>query len=511
MITEKVKRRINILSILIFVLIISLPIIFLNKNPEKISVVENKKLTSFPKLYINDGKLNYSFISEFEDFIDDNIGFKEKSIQLTAKYQYYLFNRIVKPDIIQGKEGHMFYVSDYMITDFQGRASLSQEDLEYAVDCFSGAQTYFDNKNIDFLIMFIPNKQTVYPEYYPSNVIRSCDKTRVDLLVEYVQAHSNVDIFNIKDSLLAKKNETLLYYKQFDPSHWNSEGAFIGYSELMKRLKEKIPNINVLTEEDFTIETVVRTTKLSNSILISENENVLVPRKAFTYDISEEIPEGSGLTKNSYFQKFTNTINKNMPKLLIVGDSFFQYYLLPYLTESFSEVWFYRPDTSEEIIKMTEIAQPDIVLYQGVERQYWSNRVPDFFALLGKGNQSDFEYNNINQIDNQTELYIDIPALVDNKIPIDTSVPIQSITGWATDNIAKSEHGEVYAKVGDNYYKAEKMSRPDVAKGNPQYEMVGYIVYIPTEELLRVDSISMIVISKDKSYKYLPIKYEIMK
>lgn len=57
-----------------FLLMLGIPLVTTNLQNEKISEAENRKLTAKPEIYKEDGTLNENYTSDFEAWIDDNIG-----------------------------------------------------------------------------------------------------------------------------------------------------------------------------------------------------------------------------------------------------------------------------------------------------------------------------------------------------------------------------------------------------------------------------------------------------
>ncbi len=88
------------------------------------------------------------------------------------------------------------------------------------------------NENARFVVLIIPNKETIYAEYMPSYIERISQKTRTDDLVEYLQTNTDVEIAYAKDAMMTNKEEHQLYY--YTDTHCNMKGAYVALSEVMK-------------------------------------------------------------------------------------------------------------------------------------------------------------------------------------------------------------------------------------------------------------------------------------
>ena len=87
---------------------------------------------------------------------------------------------------------------------------------------------------------------------------------------------------------------------------------------------------------------------------------------------SEELPDWfvsigyqSSDQWNSY--RYYKNEDETLPKILIVGDSYVWMFMLPWISESFSETVFIHKDDSENFVFMLETLEPDMVVYAGLQ------------------------------------------------------------------------------------------------------------------------------------------------
>ncbi len=78
------------------------------------------------------------------------------------------------------------------------------------------------------------------------NLKRKSIKSGTDIFVEYIKNNTDIKVVYPKEELLKYKGKYQLYYK-YD-THWNSLGAYIGYTELTRIL-----NIDNKSIESFKI------------------------------------------------------------------------------------------------------------------------------------------------------------------------------------------------------------------------------------------------------------------
>ena len=109
----------NLITILCFMLIITVPMFFTNFKENVLSKSEKRYLAKMPKLYDESGKINRSFISDFETWFNDNVGFREFLVSTNAKLQYDIFKNIERNDMHLGPNGELNYATGSMIRDYQ--------------------------------------------------------------------------------------------------------------------------------------------------------------------------------------------------------------------------------------------------------------------------------------------------------------------------------------------------------------------------------------------------------
>ncbi|WHH57422.1 hypothetical protein [Petroclostridium sp. X23] len=516
-----INKMCTYISIAIFSLLITLPLIFINTDKNKISVTENRKLSPFPPLKTEKNKYNHSFIKDFEKFVDDNIGFKQEAVIADIAYFYKVFHKVKVPHYLEGKNQHLFYAVPWNnIPIYQGKNHLKETELKQSADAFMTMKKYFEKTGAKFLMMTIPEKENIYPEYYPKSIIRLNDKTTVDILIEYLQKNTDIDVFSVKEQLINNKGKELLYYRNVDPAHWNMNGAFIGYMELMKKIQKSFPDIKILNKEDFDITEMPSKGTLAHladfkiiadAMRLKDSIYGYNLKGGYNFKVTDKVPEGVVLDKNNNFYHYTNTKDPNLPKLLMIGDSFIYLYMLPMLTESFSDVYFTRYSNAYEIVKLQETIKADIVVYETVERGFNYAVKTKSIAEMSNYIDNDFTYESLKTIDQQPAVYIDIPVIKDGALPVNSDTITTPILGWAVDAKEEKLSGGLYLKLNNKYYKAVMMERPDLAKVKQEYIYAGFEFNIPTNELISTDKIQIIVISNDKTYKYKPfeIKFKI--
>jgi hypothetical protein len=357
--------------IALFMLMLILPLVLVDLSTDRISIHENRMLTGRPSL--TDIKNHPgSFIRQFDAWFKDSTGFRE---QLLSLYNIIDKNKLLNGvrytdgqyTYLIGEQGHHYFadVNGRLIPKFQGRQFLSNEQLQNMAVKLEEVKTYLDTKGIPLVVMLSADKESVYPEFYPKSITRGPEPIQLDTITDYLRDHTSVDIFNIRQALLTKKDDYLLYYK-IDAmwfttafAHYNEIGAFFAYRELMKHINIYFPNMIPYELDDIEI----------------------------TYD-DKEIPYASLETGKSYknldpsffddvdlLRPFTweniafENMKPNLPVILFFCDSYAaEQYIGKYFAQQFGKAIFTHYINIGNIEESVDQYNPDIVIFESAER-----------------------------------------------------------------------------------------------------------------------------------------------
>jgi hypothetical protein len=195
------------------------PLAFVDLSTDRISVQENRRLANPPNL-TDIISHPASFKNQFDAWFKDSMGFRE---QMLALYNVINKNELLtgfrytegQYTYLIGEEGHHYFadINGVLIPKFQGRHFIPDEQLLTMAVKLEDVKTYLDNKGIPLVVMLCADKESVYPEFYPKSIKRGSEPIQLDVITSYLLHNTSVDIFNIRQALLAEKNNYLLYYK----------------------------------------------------------------------------------------------------------------------------------------------------------------------------------------------------------------------------------------------------------------------------------------------------------
>ena len=214
---------------------------------------------------------------------------------------------------------------------------------------------------MEYVLMIAPNKATVYPEYLPPR-FHPLDHTRSR--EQLIRALPEISIIDLTDSLLANKSAGSLYYKT--DTHWNAQGAYLGYRALLQALPPPYAAVPMKQQEIQVLETRSRPGDLSRMMLdVGHQEEQIdylgpiAPRA----QLRKEKAESAGKAVNTLV---FNQADTSLPKVFFDHDSYLKDFE-PLFAEHFSEstfLWGFQ-DFHADLIRQKNV---DLVVDEFVER-----------------------------------------------------------------------------------------------------------------------------------------------
>ena len=358
-------RFFNVCFIFVFVSMLAMPLVFVDLSSDRISVAENRILANRPLL--SDLKNHPgTFIRQFDDWFKDSTGFREKLLVIyKAVNENKRLNNVCytlgQTVYLMGEKGHHFYANNDLITKFQGKKFLSDEQLSGMAEKLEEVKRYLGEKGIPLAVMFCTDKESVYPEYYPKSIIRGPEPIQLDIITNYLQENTSVDIFNIRQALVAEKDKYISYQVSLgDLTHYNQTGAFFAYRELMKHINIYFPEIIPYKPDDIEIsydEKEIPDVKLKSGFTYQRLDS------SFFDDVDVYRP----FTWENH--AYVNT-DQNLPVILFLCDSYAQeYFIGKYFAQQFGRALFIHFCNISNIQEYINLFNPDIVVFESAERQ----------------------------------------------------------------------------------------------------------------------------------------------
>lgn len=355
------KKISNIVFIIIFMAMITVPMICMNTKENQISEIDNKILTEWPGFSVS-----LETRDEIEQYFNDRIGFREKAIEAYIEMNDKLFNVMVHPLFMYGKEGNIYYKDPAYITAYQ-RLNTDSEYLDAFVDYLEKSNDYLTEKNIPFVFFLCPDKKTIYPEYFPDSIHVNTDNESV---IEYVSGKlQNTDIDYViptKELTEAKENQ-IVYNKLYDATHWNAFGAMIGHKLLDEEIRKSVSDIEPLSEDEFDLSFVNMTSLDVAQFPINEDVPLYTLKEDSAESAADYLMPYLKCPNTTFYNHYINHNVGNGKKILVFTDSYFSNYIW-YYTNRFEEVYFVHRLNYDYLQYLVNLMFPDVVVFETAER-----------------------------------------------------------------------------------------------------------------------------------------------
>lgn len=319
---------------------------------------ENRTLASKPILVLTN--IN-EYPKKYEEYFNDYLPFRNELVKLKNLNDIFVFKNVFNRIVFLGKEKWLFH-------KWNNIYSFNEEELETAKNNLIYFRDELKKKNIDFILLICPDKQLVYPEYVPNYIKGKLPNNGTEIFVEYIKDNTDIKVVYPKEELLKYKDKYQLYYK-YD-AHWNTLGAYIEYTQLMKSLNLYIDNIDNVDIKDFDGNQSYNlgVYQYNDMAYLLSLNSLKYYNDDKTYIISNYIIKN--YETNYYISSenfsFNSKSYKSKNNVMIIRDSF-GLNMIDYIATGFKQSEFIHIETFKNE-NITEY-KPDIIVFQTVE---WS-------------------------------------------------------------------------------------------------------------------------------------------
>lgn len=294
--------------IILFTAMLLLPTVFFNFQEESISEIDNRELTRFPK----SAETVQAFTADFNDYVNDRIGFRNELINSYTVLNDKLFSIMVHPTYTYGQEGYVFFKV--------GRSSYNYEYLEAFAQSVKKMQKYCEARGVPFIVFFTPAKTTVYSQYLPKGLVYNNEGVQW-LLNRFGEL--GIECVDSTPVLEEKSKTDQVYNVKYDAGHWNDLGAFYGTNELLSEISRYFPAVRQNTLDDFEVSTRLETSLPVSQFTINEEVPVFTLKNDYASDLTEEYSADLKMDPNyRTFSYSHNGLKNEAPKVLMFQGSY---------------------------------------------------------------------------------------------------------------------------------------------------------------------------------------------
>ena len=318
-----------------------------------------------------------------EQYYNDRIPYKNQLNGINAGIKnrlgigQTLVDYMTYGNVIIGKDDWLFHngtgiestMADYMKVNLYKESKLQEIAAGY-----QALSDRYKAEGREFLLYIPTNKEQIYSEYMPDNLIPSSGESRTDQLVDYLHENTDVHVIYNKEALLDAKTDAYPIFYQYD-SHWNPVGGFIGEQLIRKELTGESTSLS-----DLEVKKTEDKEPFDLAAVAGYSPDTVIPDewKVFGYKDDVEVEKTREGVEDLDPIIHTDRSNASDPRKVLVIYHSFVYNMMEYLDKDFQSVT-YLEDTqsAKQFIKNSN---PDIVILEIVERR--SNQVENVWREL---------------------------------------------------------------------------------------------------------------------------------
>lgn len=344
-----------------FLAAVALPLGLLLVRGEGAPAWENRRLAELPRRP-ESAREAFHLPRMLTEYFKDHFAMRAELIRWQAAGKVRVLRSSSSPEVILGKDGWLFHSGEGEVEMFTGSAPFKGEELERWRLLLESLRDWAGRRGARFVVTFVPEKQTVYPELLPDSLKRSQRPSRLDQLVEYMNARSGVRVVDLRPALAEAKAASQIYFRT--DTHWNESGSFAAYGVLARETLKETVDSRPADASEFEVERMSYSGDLAGLLGLHNVEVESVPRFVSRRPARARF-EGEC---RDVGQCASVSGGEARPRMLMYRDSAASS-LIPFLAEHFGRgvyVWDRQWKFSTELL---ESEHPDVVVLEMVERR----------------------------------------------------------------------------------------------------------------------------------------------
>jgi hypothetical protein len=231
------SRRDRVLACLFAIAVAWPAIALISTWSRTLTRFENRPMAPWPA-----PALSREFPAAFDRAFSDRFGGRDLLVRLHHGSLLRLFGVSSLATVMRGNDGWYYWLGeDGLALDrhYRGTRPFPQSEVDNSVAELAHRAEWLASRGIAYVVVAVPEKYTIYPEHLPSWVVKAPQPTPYDRMAAAIAKDGRVTFVDLRPALLAAKARERIYYQT--DSHWNFNGAVIGYGEMMRAVQRALP------------------------------------------------------------------------------------------------------------------------------------------------------------------------------------------------------------------------------------------------------------------------------
>jgi hypothetical protein len=221
----------------LFVLMVSLPGLALISTGDRTTTqFENRAAAPWPTWSPALSLREYS--ASFERAFGDRFGGRDALVRLHHSVLVEAFHTSPVPEVVLGYDDWLFLTPGYKDFSVDAESVVRmprRRDYASIVAGIGRRINYLHAAGIDYLLVVVPDKQTIYMEHYPTHMREQQKDSLLDAVLAHLPSEWRSHVLDLRAPLRAAKAERQVYWRT--DTHWNYTGGWVGYQAILAVLK----------------------------------------------------------------------------------------------------------------------------------------------------------------------------------------------------------------------------------------------------------------------------------
>lgn len=193
--------------------------------------------------------------AQFDAWYQDHFALRPRWIRLHNQLSLGVFGVSPTSEIVVGPDTWMFTTRDRAVDVWRGADPFSAEELELWTRVLEDRREWCAQHGVQYLFAIAPNKESIYPEYFPARFDK-LGPSRREQLVAHVAQRSDFPLLDLAEPVRAAKAGLPAGEQLYYPlgTHWNDRGAVPAALALEARLHALDARVPVRAANAFRFE-----------------------------------------------------------------------------------------------------------------------------------------------------------------------------------------------------------------------------------------------------------------
>ncbi len=331
---------------------------------------ENRRAAALPGLS-SSAQDWLAFPGRFERYFNDHFGSRQRLLAIDHWIKAAIFGVSSVPTVLVGKQGWLFFTGEdggSLDRWYRGIGAFTDADIAALRVELLRRREYLDRLGIAYVVVVVPEKYSVYPEFLPDWVRRVAPIPALDRIDADLSQHPELHFIDLRGPLREATRNERVYYKT--DSHWNFLGASVGYGVLSSEIGLLLPGFTAVPSRRPPFDPAVDFYSGDLSRMVGAErhfrEDDLAPVWKVMADESTRCARKDPVGETSGVESYIYTC-PNPPRYsaLVYRDSM-AIALIPLLSENFRRTTYVSSRVMDPAL--VEKLKPDIVIEELVER-----------------------------------------------------------------------------------------------------------------------------------------------